>query len=89
MNNDLGVSVNPLIKLLVCCLCVFDSDFVRDNKARLCFTGYDQVAELAVVGFYVALACAEGEALYTKHWLDIFFFFFFSVRGIGAPYLFE
>lgn len=73
MNNDLGVSVNPLIELLVCRLCVFDSNLVRDNKTRLCFAGDNQVAELAVVGFYVALAGAEREALYTKSWLDIFY----------------
>jgi hypothetical protein len=73
VDNDLGVSVNPLIELVVCRLCVFDSDLVRDNKARLRFAGDDQVAQLAVVGFYIALAGSEGEALYTKGWLDILF----------------
>jgi hypothetical protein len=63
MNNDLGISFNPLIELVICNFRFIEADLMRDDEARLCFAGDDQVAQLSVVRFYIALARAEGEAL--------------------------
>lgn len=59
MNNDFGIPVLPLIKLFVRDHGVVEGDLVGDDEARLGPPRDDEVAEIAVVGFDVALAGAE------------------------------
>lgn len=63
MNQHLGVAINPLIELLVRLRCLVDVDVVADNEAGLGAAGDDQVAQVAIVGFDVALARSEMETL--------------------------
>jgi hypothetical protein len=63
MNNDLGISFNPLIKLVICNFRLIEANLMRDDEARPCFASDDQVAQLSIVRFYIALARAEGKAL--------------------------
>ena len=63
MKQDLGVSVDPSIELVVRLDRLVDTDFVADDKAGFRLSGYDQVAQVAVVCFDVALSSAEVETL--------------------------
>lgn len=63
MNQHLGISLDPLIKLLICRRGIVDGDLVADNEAGLRLAGDDQVAEIPVVVLDVALASRQGEAL--------------------------
>lgn len=63
MNNDLGISFNPLIELVISNFRFIEADLMRDDEARPCFASDDQVAQLSIVRFYIALARAEGKAL--------------------------
>ena len=58
MDQHLGITLNPLVKLLICLRCVIDVDLMTDDEARFGAAGDDQVSEVAVVGFDVALACS-------------------------------
>ena len=64
MNQHLGVPINPLVKLLIRDLRVLDPDLVTHDEGRLRRAGDDEVAQVAVVLLYVALARGEGEALW-------------------------
>lgn len=64
MDQHLGISINPFIKLFVRNFCFFDIDLVGYHKTRLGLTRDDEIAEVAVVGLDVALAGAEGETLW-------------------------
>lgn len=57
MDKHLGVPFNPLVEFLVRNFRVFEADFVADDEARLGSASDDQVAQVAVVGFDVALSC--------------------------------
>lgn len=63
MNQHLGVAIDALIELLVRLRRVVDVDVVADDEAGLGAAGDDQVAQVAVVGFDVALARSEVETL--------------------------
>ena len=63
MNQHLGVAINPLVELLVRLRRIVDVDVVTDDEAGLGAAGDDQVAQVAVVGFDVALARSEMETL--------------------------
>jgi hypothetical protein len=56
MNKHLRIPINPLIELLVRVRSIFDADLMTDDEAGFCASGYDQVAQVAVVGLDVALA---------------------------------
>ena len=58
MDQHLGITLNPLVKLLICLRCVIDVDLMADDEAGFGAAGDDQVSEVAVVGFDVALACS-------------------------------
>lgn len=63
MNQHLGVAMDALIELLVRLRGVVDVDVVTDDEAGLGAARDDQVAQVAVVGFDVALARSEVETL--------------------------
>lgn len=63
MEQDLGVTVDSSIKLVVSLDRVVDTNFVADNKARLRPTSYDQIAKVAVVSLDIALAGTEEQTL--------------------------
>jgi hypothetical protein len=70
MDDNLRVPVDPLVELFVRCLRILDSNLVRHYEAGLGFAGDDQVAELAVIRFDVALAGANCETLLDVSNLD-------------------
>ena len=63
MDQDLGIALNPLVKLLVCRRSVINIDLVRDDEARICLSRDDHVSQVPVVFLDVALACADGKTL--------------------------
>ncbi len=63
MNKHLSVAIDSLIEFLVCNGSVLDGDLVADNEAGLGSAGYDEVAQVAVVGFDVTLAGCQVESL--------------------------
>lgn len=70
MNNYFSIPFNALIKLCICGFCVIQTNLMRHNKTRRCLSSDDQVSQLAVVGFNIALTSAKREAL--CRWLKIF-----------------
>lgn len=63
MNQHLGVAIDPPVELVVRLGRVVDVDLMADDEAGRGAAGDDQVAQVAVVGFDVALAGAEVETL--------------------------
>lgn len=59
MNENLGISINPLVKLIIGNLCVVDVDLMRHYKAWLCLARDDQVAKISIVGLDVALSSTD------------------------------
>ena len=49
MQENLGVSINALVKFLVCVGGLVERDVVRDDEGRLGSSGDDQVTEVAVI----------------------------------------
>ena len=64
MDQNLSIPILPTIKLRVRAGRVIDTDFVRHDEGGFGSPGNYHVSQIAVVHFYVALACAECEALY-------------------------
>ena len=63
MEQDLGVTIDPLVELVISIDSLIDIDFVRDDERRLSTARDDEVAELTIVGLDVALACTEVKTL--------------------------
>ena len=63
MKQDLGVTINSLVELVVSIDSLVNVDFVGDDKRGLSTAGDDEVAELTIIGLDVALTCAEVQAL--------------------------
>lgn len=59
MDEHLGVPLNSLIELLVCDLSLIDANLVADDERWLSLTRDDEISEVSVVLFYVALASGE------------------------------
>lgn len=59
MDNNLRIPILSLIKLLISSLRISKSDLVRNHKAGLRFPRNDHIAQVAVVGFDVALPSPE------------------------------
>ena len=59
MNQHLGVSIDPLIKLVISNHCLVKTDLMRHHKAWLSFSRNDKVTEVAIICLDVALACTE------------------------------
>jgi hypothetical protein len=57
MDKHLGVPFDPLVEFFVRNFRVFEADFVADDEARPGSASDDQVTQVAVVGFDVALSC--------------------------------
>lgn len=64
VNNDLGIPILPLIKLLISSLRIRKTNLMRNHKAGLGLAGDNHVPQVPVVGFNVALAGAEGKTLF-------------------------
>jgi hypothetical protein len=65
MDKNLGIPVNPFIKLGICLRSLINVNLVRNNEAGFRFSRYDHVAKITVVGLDVALVCAKFESLLT------------------------
>jgi hypothetical protein len=63
MNDDFGVAVNPLVKLLIRFLRGVKPNLVAHDKARLRLASNDQIAKIAIVSFDIALAGAKRQTL--------------------------
>lgn len=70
MNQDLRIPLNPFVKLLVRHRRLVDANLVRNDKRWLGLARDDQVTQVPIVSFDVALAGAEGEALYNNQQKD-------------------
>jgi hypothetical protein len=66
MQQHLGVAIDSLVELVISIDSLVNVDFVRDDKRRLSAARDDEVAELAVVGLDVALACTEEKTLFEE-----------------------
>lgn len=64
MDQNLRITLDALIKLLVRSRRFINPDLMRDDKGRVGAAGDDHIAEVAVISLDVALACSESEALY-------------------------
>lgn len=49
VQEDFGVTIDALVELLVCVSGLIEGDIVRDDEGWLSPSGYDQVAEIAVI----------------------------------------
>lgn len=63
MDENLGITINSLVKLLVRNFRIFNVDLVGHDKAGLGLARNDQISQVPVVRLDVALAAADGEAL--------------------------
>lgn len=63
MDQDLGISFNPLVELVVCHLSVLDTDLMADHKRWLRLTGNDQIPQVSVILLDIALARGQRQAL--------------------------
>lgn len=66
MNQDFGVSLNPLVEFLVRDLCILDSDLVAHHKRWPSLARNDQVSQISVVLLDVALARGQRQSLEIK-----------------------
>lgn len=63
VEQDLGVTINSLVELVVSIDSLVNVNFVRNDERGLSTARDDEVAELTVVGLDVALACTEVKTL--------------------------
>ena len=63
MQKNLGISINPLVKLVVGNLGILNANFMRHHKAWLGLASDDEVAQISVVSLYIALAGAKSKTL--------------------------
>ena len=63
MYQNLGVTLHPLIKLLIGSRSLVKPNFVRDHETRLGLARYDQVPQIPVVLLDVTLAGPDGQTL--------------------------
>ena len=66
MQQHLRISINSLVEFLIRLGRRVDADVVADDETRVCAAGDDEVAEVAVVLFDVALACPYRETLFVS-----------------------
>ena len=55
MNQDLRISLYPLIELLVCHRSVINCDLVRNDEAWLCSSSNNEISQMSVVSLDIAL----------------------------------
>lgn len=56
VNEHLGVAVGSLVEFLICIWRIIDTDLMADDEAGSGLASDDEVAEVAIIGFDVALA---------------------------------
>ena len=68
MDKHFRISVDSLVEFIVCHWSVIQANLVADDEAWLGFSAYDEVAEVAIVGFDVALSGPEVQTLRESVW---------------------
>lgn len=63
VDQDLGVSFNTLVELVISSFGIVDRNLVADHKAWFGLTRNNQVSKVAIVLFHVALTCGKGQTL--------------------------
>lgn len=66
MDQDLRISLDPLVKLVIGGLGIVDAHLMTDHERRLGLAGDDQVPQIPIVLLDIALAGSKGEALNRK-----------------------
>lgn len=61
MQQHFRESVDTFVEFVVCHRRIFEAEFVGDDEGWLCAAADDQVAEVSVVRFHVALAGTWGK----------------------------
>ena len=59
VNQHLGIALNSLVKLLIRHLRIVDADLMTDDEAWFRLSRDDEISQVAVVGFDVALTRAK------------------------------
>lgn len=68
MDENLRVSIDSLVELLIGNFNVIDTNLMRYNEARLCLACNNEISEVAVVMFDVALPGGKTQALIFVSW---------------------
>ena len=63
VNNNLGIPILPLIKLVISNFGASEIDLVGDHKARLRLASNDHITQVPVVSFDIALTSAKRQSL--------------------------
>lgn len=63
MNQHLGIPVLPLVKFVVGHFRIIDGDLMGDNEARLRLASNDEISQISIVRFDIALAGRERQTL--------------------------
>ena len=63
MDQDLRVSFDAFVELLICCRSVVNADLMGNDEARLCSSSNDEITQVPVIRLHIALTSAEVEAL--------------------------
>jgi hypothetical protein len=63
MNNNLGIPILPLVKLIISNFSICEVDLVRDSKAGLRLASNDQIAQVPVISLNIALTSAKRQGL--------------------------
>lgn len=62
--QNLRITFDPLIELLVCRWSFVNANLMRNDKAWVSSPCNDHVSQIAIILFDVTLACANSKALY-------------------------
>lgn len=63
MDNNLGIPILPLVKLIISNFSICEVDLVRDSKAGLRLASNDQIAQVPVISLNIALTSAKRQGL--------------------------
>jgi hypothetical protein len=64
MNQYLRLPILPTVKFRIGLGSIFNANLMTDNERRFRATGYDHVAEVAVIGLNIALTGSDCQALF-------------------------
>lgn len=63
VDQDLGVSFNTLVELVISSFGIIDWNFVADHKAWFGLARNNQISKVAIVLFHVTLTSGKGQSL--------------------------
>src|SRR5215469_4291208 len=63
LENNLRITLNTLIKLVICHRGIVERDCIRDHKARLRSSGNNHVTQVAIIALDIALSSSQAQAL--------------------------